>query len=63
MPACVPARRSPREALIEFARGHLGGYKIPREVSFHESFPRDSAGKLLKRVLREPFWSGRAARV
>ena len=51
------------DALIEFARGHLGGYKIPREVSFHESFPRDAAGKLLKRVLREPFWSGRAARV
>ena len=51
------------EALIDFARGHLGGYKVPREVSFHESFPRDSAGKLLKRVLREPFWTGRASRI
>jgi long-chain acyl-CoA synthetase len=51
------------EELIDFARQHLGGYKVPREISFHESFPRDAAGKLLKRVLREPFWSGRASRV
>jgi acyl-CoA synthetase (AMP-forming)/AMP-acid ligase II len=51
------------EALIDFAREHLAGYKIPREISFHEAFPRDTAGKLVKRVLREPFWSGRASRV
>ena len=51
------------EALIAFARGHLGDYKVPREVSFHETFPRDAAGKLLKRVLREPYWAGRSARV
>jgi acyl-CoA synthetase (AMP-forming)/AMP-acid ligase II len=51
------------DELIEFARGHLGGYKVPREVSFHQELPRDSAGKLLKRVLREPYWAGRAARV
>lgn len=51
------------EDLIDFARRHLGGYKVPREISFHTAFPRDAAGKLLKRVLREPFWAGRAARV
>jgi len=46
-----------------FARRHLAGYKVPREVTFHEDFPRDNAGKLLKRVLREPYWAGRATRV
>jgi fatty-acyl-CoA synthase/long-chain acyl-CoA synthetase len=51
------------DELIAFARAHLGDYKIPREVSFHAELPRDSAGKLLKRVLRDPYWSGRAARV
>ena len=51
------------EELIDFARAHLGAYKVPREVSFHDAFPRDAAGKLLKRVLREPFWQGRASRV
>jgi acyl-CoA synthetase (AMP-forming)/AMP-acid ligase II len=29
----------------------------------HDVFPRDAAGKLLKRQLREPYWAGRAARV
>jgi len=31
---------------------------VPREVSFLEDFPRDSAGKLVKRLLRDPYWAG-----
>ncbi len=46
-----------------FARERLAGYKVPRDVSFHEAFPRDTAGKLVKRVLREPYWTDRSARV
>ncbi len=53
-----PPRRSPRSA-----GEHMAGYKVPREVSFHDVFPRDAAGKLLKRQLREPYWAGRASRV
>ena len=49
--------------LAAFCRQHLAGYKVPREVTFHEQFPRDTAGKLVKRVLREPYWAGRATRV
>jgi long-chain acyl-CoA synthetase len=41
----------------------MGGYKVPREVSFHAEFPRDPAGKLLKRVLRDPYWRGRGTKV
>jgi long-chain acyl-CoA synthetase len=47
----------------DFARRHLADYKVPREVSFVEDFPRDTAGKLVKRLLREPYWRGRATRV
>jgi len=46
-----------------FCRQHVADYKVPREVSFHERLPRDSAGKLVKRVLREPHWAGRTIRV
>jgi fatty-acyl-CoA synthase/long-chain acyl-CoA synthetase len=46
-----------------FCRRHLADYKAPREVSFHAEFPRDTAGKLVKRLLREPYWAGRATRV
>jgi acyl-CoA synthetase (AMP-forming)/AMP-acid ligase II len=51
------------EAVAAFARTHLGGYKVPRSVSFHEEFPRDTAGKLVKRLLRDPWWKDRAAKV
>jgi acyl-CoA synthetase (AMP-forming)/AMP-acid ligase II len=51
------------DEIVAFARQHLAGYKVPREISFHASLPRDSAGKLVKRVLREPHWAGRASRV
>ena len=46
-----------------FCRQHLADYKTPREVSFHAEFPRDTAGKLVKRLLRDPHWTGRTTRV
>jgi acyl-CoA synthetase (AMP-forming)/AMP-acid ligase II len=49
--------------VIDFCRGRLADYKAPRDVSFHADFPRDTAGKLIKRTLREPFWAGRDVRV
>lgn len=53
---------SPEELMV-FCRKHLAGYKVPREFSFHQDFPRDDAGKLLKRLLREPYWAERRTRV
>jgi len=43
------------DELTAFARRHLADYKVPREVSFPEDFPRDSAGKLVKRLLRDAY--------
>jgi fatty-acyl-CoA synthase/long-chain acyl-CoA synthetase len=51
------------DAVIDFAREHLANYKIPRSVSFLEEIPRTGSGKILKRVLREPFWKGHKTRV
>jgi len=48
------------EALIAFCRERLGGYKVPREYLFVEALPRNASGKVLKRVLREPYWQGRS---
>lgn len=45
-------------ALVAFAREHLAGYKVPRSVSFAPEIPRNASGKILKRVLRAPFWKG-----
>jgi acyl-CoA synthetase (AMP-forming)/AMP-acid ligase II len=51
------------ESMLAFAREHLAGYKLPRSVSFAEEIPRNASGKILKKVLREPFWAGRERRV
>lgn len=51
------------EALIGWAREHLAGYKLPRSISFAEEIPRNASGKILKKVLREPFWKDAELRV
>jgi acyl-CoA synthetase (AMP-forming)/AMP-acid ligase II len=43
--------------------GKLADYKRPRSVDFVDELPRDQAGKLRKRDLREPYWAGRDTRV
>src|SRR5437773_1247426 len=58
-----PGERVTERELMDFCRAHLADYKAPREVSFHDDFPRDTAGKLVKRLLREPYWAGRTTRV
>src|SRR5207237_10062652 len=40
--------------LMEFGRDHIADYKTPRAVSFHADFPRDTAGKLVKRLPPDP---------
>src|SRR3990167_396371 len=49
--------------VIAFARQHMADYKVPREVSLHAELPRDAAGKLIKRLLRDPYWAGRPSRI
>lgn len=51
------------DEIIAFCKNHLGGFQCPRSVTFVESLPRTPSGKVLKRVLREPFWKDQARRV
>ncbi|HUG35728.1 MAG TPA: AMP-binding protein [Candidatus Limnocylindrales bacterium] len=51
------------ETVTGFAREHLAGYKLPRSVAFADELPRTGSGKVLKRVLREPYWQGQQTRV
>jgi fatty-acyl-CoA synthase len=43
------------EEVIEFCRGKLARYKIPKSAVFVEALPRTAAGKVLKRELRETY--------
>lgn len=45
-----------KRELINYARGKIADYKIPQSIEIVESLPRNSNGKIMKRVLREPYW-------
>ena len=49
--------------LIAFAGENLAGYKKPRSIDFVDELPRDAAGKLLKRKIREPYWAGTGRKI
>ena len=46
------------EALRLYCRERLGGVKAPKRVELHEKLPRNSAGKVLKRDLRDLLGKG-----
>ncbi|MDY6948093.1 MAG: AMP-binding protein [Pseudomonadota bacterium] len=41
------------QALIDFARQELTGYKVPRHVHFRTELPKTNVGKILRRALRD----------
>jgi acyl-CoA synthetase (AMP-forming)/AMP-acid ligase II len=64
--ACVvlkPNSSVTPEEIIQFMRARIAHFKCPKSVDFVESIPRNPTGKILKRVLREPYWKGKDRRV
>ena len=59
--ACVvlkPDATLTADDLIAFCRRSLANYKVPRRVEFSETdLPKNSSGKILKKTLRERFWT------
>jgi len=45
--------------ILAFARTRIAGFKVPKSVDFVEALPRNASGKVLKRMLREPYWAGK----
>jgi len=64
--AIVQLRRGAQttsDYLIQFCGERLAGYKKPRSIDFVDELPRDAAGKLLKRPLRDRYWAGSGRRI
>ena len=59
----VQASDALESEILEFARAHLAGYKVPRSIDFEPSLPRHSSGKLYIRRLRDRYWAGREKRI
>ena len=49
--------------IIAFARTRIAAYKAPKSVDFIDTLPRNPTGKVLRRILREPYWKGRDRQV
>lgn len=45
------------EDLILFVKQKLGSVKAPKSIDFIDTLPRSPVGKVLKKELREPYWT------
>ncbi|MEO8296225.1 MAG: fatty acid--CoA ligase [Burkholderiales bacterium] len=58
-----PGRTIDPQEMLAFARSQIAGYKCPKSIDVVETMPRNASGKLLKRVLREPYWKDQTRQV
>lgn len=49
--------------LMAFCKANLSHIKCPRSIDFMQELPRHPTGKLYKRLLRDPYWTGRASTI
>jgi acyl-CoA synthetase (AMP-forming)/AMP-acid ligase II len=58
-----PGTSVTEDELEKFCRAELAAFKCPRQWKFVAELPRNHIGKVLKKDLRAPYWSGRTANV
>jgi acyl-CoA synthetase (AMP-forming)/AMP-acid ligase II len=59
-----PGEQLSEEQLLSSLKPRIAKYKMPRVVQFVDGpLPKTGTGKMLKRQLREAFWTGKATRV
>jgi acyl-CoA synthetase (AMP-forming)/AMP-acid ligase II len=51
------------QALLDFTRTQVAGYKVPKSIDFIDALPRSATGKVLKKDLRAPYWAGQDRQV
>lgn len=55
--------RPDAQAILDFTRKRIAGYKLPKSIDFVDALPRNGTGKVLKRELRKKYWEGRERQV
>jgi long-chain acyl-CoA synthetase len=58
-----PAAKLTEDAVREFVRARMAGYKVPKVVVFDDNLPREESGKLFKRKLRDTYWGDAEKRI
>jgi len=58
-----PGKKATSSDIINFTRERIAVFKTPKSVDFAEALPRNGSGKILRRDLRDPYWTGRDRQV
>jgi long-chain acyl-CoA synthetase len=58
-----PNMTATEQEIIDTAKAHLASYQKPKSVEFVAELPKAPTGKILKRVLRDPYWADAERRV
>ena len=58
-----PEASATEKEMIDFCKQRLARYKAPKSVEFVTVLPKNPAGKILKRELREKYWAGMERKV
>lgn len=49
--------------IISYSKEQIASYKCPTSIEFIKDIPRNPSGKILRRVLREPYWGEKGRNV
>ena len=61
--ALVPGVSATEEELIDFCKEQIASYKKPKSIDFIDELPKNNYGKIVKRELRDRYWSDRRRQV
>ena len=59
----VPGSEPDEAAIMAHARARIASFKVTKSIDFISEMPKGPSGKILRRSLREPYWSGRDRKV
>lgn len=58
-----PGAEAAEAELIEFCKTRLASFKKPKSIDFVQDIPKTAVGKVLRRLVREPYWAEKGRRV
>lgn len=58
-----PGEGATEGEIIDFCKGRLASFKAPKTIDFTDDLPKNPAGKILRKEVREKYWKGHERRV
>ena len=55
--------KADEEEIILFCKDRLAGFKAPKSIDFVNTLPKNPAGKIMRKEIREKYWEGKTRRV